>query len=122
MMTPTAVLNSSVSYHSSFLGGGMTRVLMPWTIPPSTVEVATETMLPAYTPPVVALWSRLKTGPTPKTDCQRVAREPCLKVSKTAHSHMQHLLVPEDTPKLVKPMVARIGRAKKSMILSREGS
>ena len=89
MMKPTAVLNSSVSYHSSFLGGGMTRVLMPWIIPPSTVVVAAETMLPAYTPPVAALWSRLKTGPILKTDCHRAAREPCSKVSKTAHSHMQ---------------------------------
>jgi hypothetical protein len=62
------------------------RSLMPYNNPPSIVEVPVETMLPAHTPPAAALWSRLKTGPTPKTDCQRAAREPYGKVSKTACS------------------------------------
>jgi hypothetical protein len=69
----------------SFLGGGMTTDLMPYSKPPSIVEVLVETIVAAYTPPVVALWSRLKIGPIPKTDCQSAAREPDIRVSKAAY-------------------------------------
>jgi hypothetical protein len=49
------VWNSSVSHHSSFLGGGVTEVMILYRVSPIVVEVTAETMLPAYTPPAPAL-------------------------------------------------------------------
>lgn len=58
----------------------------------------------------------MKTGPVPKADCQRAAKEPSIKLVEAHLEQAKGIVkVPAVTPTAVKPTQARIGRARKSI-------